>query len=585
MTPHTDPPSPPLTLLEIPLRAGPALYPLTPTPNPHNLLLKSKDSYIILLHDISQFLRENFTMTQQEYSCLISPHPQNSHPKTPQMPTFNLLHTPHTSLDPICSNTANFPKFSHDEIELNLKIQTPQKFTPYPDSLLSSDTNVNLEKTFGTNNPSNDSENKCSDISTKFLKRLRETPPDEVGGRLLEDSILTHFNHPIEVWSDVLGNMRPVDSLCIYSDEELIKNFFGNGEWKGNFVGLNVKRNRKGGFGRGMCNVDSGARIDEVGLAGKVEDFGMGDDDEKVREEGSFGDGKSTGENLQKLYRQIGPKPCIAREEYVRGGGVALVRKSLNNNLTFDGKKSDQGNLGVDRSISLESAGFRHTSPGQPPHLTPPTNFTSIKEKYSSKTHALQLIGIPINPHYHSSQNPNKTYSYHPPTPDPKNPNNNSSEQNQLSARHHQPNSLSKSKKKSNNKFHIRNLVNEYQKTGAENPELFTKLSLPDLLIKRVAECERRVDKITCEKNDRKGSMTPSGCKLKRYTELGSGRKAGYGGEGGGQGVGEGGGGGEGEGKGGVDVGYLGITRNCMRDSYINPDQFVTDRFDTDSAI
>jgi hypothetical protein len=81
--------------------------------------------------------------------------------------------------------------------------------------------------------------------------------------------------------------------------------------------------------------------------------------------------------------------------------------------------------------------------------------------------------------------------------------------------------------------------------------------------------------------------MTPSRCKLKRYTELGSGGKVGYGGEGGGQGVGEGegGGGGGGEGEGEVGVGYLGITRNCMRDSFINPDQFVTDRFDADSAI
>ena len=37
------------------------------------------------------------------------------------------------------------------------------------------------------------------------------------------------------------------------------------------------------------------------------------------------------------------------------------------------------------------------------------------------------------------------------------------------------------------------------------------------------------------------------------------------------------------EAEGGLDVGYLGITRNCLRDSSINPDQFDTDRFDPDS--
>jgi hypothetical protein len=78
--------------------------------------------------------------------------------------------------------------------------------------------------------------------------------------------------------------------------------------------------------------------------------------------------------------------------------------------------------------------------------------------------------------------------------------------------------------------------------------------------------------------------MTPSRCKLKRYTELGSGGKVAYntqsprGGSGkpDGEVVGR-------EGSGGLDVGYLGITRNCLRDSFINPDQFDTDKFDMDS--
>jgi hypothetical protein len=165
---------------------------------------------------------------------------------------------------------------------------------------------------------------------------------------------------------------------------------------------------------------------------------------------------------------------------------VALVRKSLKNNLTFDGKKSDQGKLGVDRSISLESAGFKHPIPSHPRQSQTPSNFTEIKQKYSSNPHTPQLVGIPINLKHHSSNNPNKTYSYNPPTPDPKNPNNNCSEQNQLSARRQQPNSHSKSK--------IKIFVSENQKLGSENSELAAKLNLPDLLIKRVAECEKRVD-------------------------------------------------------------------------------------------
>ena len=74
--------------LEIPLRAGPALYPLTPSPTSQHLHLTSKASYIILLHDISQFLRENFTMTQQEYTSLISPN------TTTEVPTYTLLDMP-----------------------------------------------------------------------------------------------------------------------------------------------------------------------------------------------------------------------------------------------------------------------------------------------------------------------------------------------------------------------------------------------------------------------------------------------------------------------------------------------------------
>ena len=183
-------------------------------------------------------------------------------------------------------------------------------------------------------------------------------------------------------------------------------------------MSLDFQRNPKGKFERTMGSVDSGASPDEVGLARKLDH-----DDGKVRRVSIFDDGNLTGENLQELYRQVGPKPNIASQEYVRGGGVDLVRKSLNNNLTFDGKKPDSGKPGVNRSISMESAGFKYPTTTHPRHCKTPHNFKKIQQKFSFNPKTHNLIGTPINlnnpshPSHPSHQKPQHIYSTNPTKP------------------------------------------------------------------------------------------------------------------------------------------------------------------------
>ena len=276
-------------------------------------------------------------------------------------------------------------------------------------------------------------------------------------------------------------------------------------------MSLDFQRNPKGKFERTMGSVDSGASPDEVGLARKLDH-----DDGKVRRVSIFDDGNLTGENLQELYRQVGPKPNIASQEYVRGGGVDLVRKSLNNNLTFDGKKPDSGKPGVNRSISMESAGFKYPTTTHPRHCKTPHNFKKIQQKFSFNPKTHNLIGTPINlnnpshpSHPQNPQNPNKTYSHNPPSRHPQSPNNNCSEQNRLSSRKKKSNSQSKIKSPSPTYLLKKFQQTPIKKLGSD------KGDLADLLVQRVADCEKRVDYIAGQSRGGKLLMTPSRCKLK----------------------------------------------------------------------